>query len=283
MNIAVIGLGLIGGSMSKAIKNNTGHKVYGMDISNTVQLRARLIDAIDGILDDEKLAECEMVILALYPKAVVSWLKENAGKIKPGAVVIDCGGVKREICAYAEEIAAKNGFTFIGGHPMAGIERSGFENSAKNLFADACMILTPQQGTDIALMDRLRKFFIEINFRGIRVATPEEHDEIIAYTSQLAHVLSSAYIKGKNSERHMGFSAGSFMDMTRVALMNEEMWTELFLSNADNLSEEIDGLCKRLMEYKAAIDARDAEGLKAMLADGRRRKETVNAQKEALD
>lgn len=272
MKIAIIGLGLIGGSIAKAIKDNTDHTVYGADIQQSVVLRAKLIDAIDDELDDNKLSECDLVIIALYPEDTVKFISDKAGIIRKGSVVIDCGGVKRCICAPANRLAEENGFTFIGGHPMAGVERSGFESSFGMLFNNASMILAPSPEIDIDTLHRVKEFFLSIGFGSITIVTPEKHDRVIAYTSQLAHVLSSSYIKSPTATEHHGMSAGSFKDMTRVATLNPKMWSELFIENKDNLVGEIDTLISHLQEYRDAINDGDSEKISALLEDGAQKK-----------
>ena len=272
MKIAIIGLGLIGGSIAKAIKDNTDHTVYGADIQQSVVLRAKLIDAIDDELDDNKLSECDLVIIALYPEDTVKFISDKAGIIRKGSVVIDCGGVKRCICDPANRLAEENGFTFIGGHPMAGVERSGFESSFGMLFNNASMILAPSPEIDIDTLHRVKEFFLSIGFGSITIVTPEKHDRVIAYTSQLAHVLSSSYIKSPTATEHHGMSAGSFKDMTRVATLNPKMWSELFIENKDNLVGEIDTLISHLQEYRDAINDGDIEKISALLEDGAQKK-----------
>ncbi len=268
MKIAVIGLGLIGGSIAKSIRLNTEHEVYGYDIQKSVLLKAKLLKAIDDELTDDILAECEAVIVALYPAATIEYIKANAEKIKKGAMVIDCCGIKRIVCDALVPISKEHGFTFIGGHPMAGIEKSGFENSNPDMFSKASMILTPDKDMDIATIEKAKKLFLSIGFGYITIRTPEEHDRVIAYTSQLAHVLSSAYIKSPTAPYHKGISAGSFKDMTRVATLNPEMWTELFFINKDYLITEIDSLANRLMEYSAALKTNDEDSMSRLLNDG---------------
>ena len=272
MKIAIIGLGLIGGSIAKAIKDNTDHTVYGADIQQSVVLRAKLIDAIDDELDDNKLSECDLVIIALYPEDTVKFISDKAGIIRKGSVVIDCGGVKRCICDPANRLAEENGFTFIGGHPMAGVERSGIESSFGMLFNNASMILAPSPEIDIDTLHRVKEFFLSIGFGSITIVTPEKHDRVIAYTSQLAHVLSSSYIKSPTATEHHGMSAGSFKDMTRVATLNPKMWSELFIENKDNLVGEIDTLISHLQEYRDAINDGDSEKISALLEDGAQKK-----------
>lgn len=272
MEIGIVGLGLIGGSIAKAIKNNTGYKAWGYDINMATVYKARLLEAIDGELTDKKLGECDVVIIALYPGAVVEYIEANAEKFKKGAIVLDCAGIKDGICERAWEVASKHGFTFVGAHPMAGVEFSGFEHSRKGLFNNASMILTPSPKTMIEILEKVKKLCLEIGFSNVVISTPKEHDRIIAYTSQLAHVVSSAYIKSETALSHKGFSAGSYRDMTRVARLNEDMWTELFLLNRENLAKELDGLINRLYEYKNAIEEGNEAELRRLLREGRERK-----------
>lgn len=276
MEIGVVGLGLIGGSLAKAIKANTDHTIYGTDISVPVIYKARLLDAIDDRLTDARLSVCEILILAIYPDDTIRWLQENASKIRPGAIVVDCCGVKGGICRAGWDLAARHGFTFVGGHPMEGIEKSGFEHSKKSLFQNASMIFVPDRDIDLETMKKLKDVFDAIGFSNYEIATPERHDRIIAYTSQLAHVLSSAYVKSPTAEEHKGFSAGSFRDMTRVAYLNEQMWTELFLLNREPLTQEIDSLIDRLKGYSEAIKSGDEAVLKQLLKEGRERKTYVD-------
>ena len=253
MKIGIVGLGLIGGSIAKAIKQNTEHKVFGTDLLESVIYKAVLLEAIDERLTDEIIGQCDIMILALYPGATVDYVKDHQSEFKKGAVIIDCCGVKEAVCKEIQPIAVQHGFSYVGGHPMAGIEFSGFEHSQKNLFRHASMVLTPQTDMGIQDMDRLKKLWISLGFNHVQISTPEEHDRIIAFTSQLAHVVSSAYVKSPTSLKHKGFSAGSYKDLSRVAKLNETMWTELFLLNRENLVTEIDGMMQRLQEYRDAI------------------------------
>lgn len=280
MKVGMIGMGLIGGSMAKAIKQKTAHQVFGWDQAETVRYSALLADAVHGLLEDGSPADCDLVLIALYPQATVDYITTHAAAFKKGAVVVDCSGIKRVVCRPIEKIAQENGFLFCGAHPMAGIERSGFTYSTASLFEGATMILTPYTGTDIAPMNELSLFFKSLGFARMQVATDEEHDKMIAYTSQLAHVVSSAYIKSELSPKFKGFSAGSFHDMTRVAKLNETMWTELFLDNSDFLADEIDGLVERLRGYSEVIRNKDGERLKAMLKEGKEKRLAVDEVKE---
>ncbi|MBR4675199.1 MAG: prephenate dehydrogenase [Victivallales bacterium] len=280
MDVGIIGLGLIGGSLAKSIKTNTEHRVYGYDLQDSVVKRAQLVEAIDGVLDDEKLAQCKIVLIALYPDQIEACLKEYADKFPVGSIVVDCGGIKRDICRLGQSLAANRGWTFCGGHPMAGIEKSGFAAARQSLFAKATMILvTHPDVKDLAWLTMLKRFFLSLGFGRIKIATPEEHDRIIAYTSQLAHVLSSAYVKSPSALVHTGFSAGSFKDMTRVATLVPDMWSQLFLQNREPLLRELNGLIERLTQYRDAIAQENREGLEMLLAEGR----DVKAQVDALE
>lgn len=276
INIAVIGLGLIGGSMAKAIKNNTHHYIYGFDTDDTVIKKALLVDAINEPLHDNALSECDLVIVALYPGDTVDFVKSHSGEFKKGATVMDCCGVKGVVCSALEPAAKEHGFVFIGAHPMAGLEHSGFDHSRNALFKNASMILTPAKGMRIEVVEQIMILSRKIGFSNVKITTPEDHDRMIAFTSQLAHVVSSAYIQSPTAAEHEGFSAGSYHDLTRVAKLNEDMWTELFLDNPDALAFEIDGLMERLSEYSRALKDRDDEKLHEMLRTGREQKAAID-------
>lgn len=276
MKIGIIGLGLIGGSMAKAIRLNTDHYVLGMDIDKSIVTKAKIIEAINEELTDENISQCDMLILALYPDATVKTIKQYAHLIKKGAYVIDCGGVKEKVCDNIPKIAKENGFIFVGGHPMAGIEKIGFKYSNAEIFSDASMILTPDDNVKIEDLANIKIFFLSIGFGKITVKTAKDHDRIIAYTSQLAHVLSNAYVKSKTAKEHKGLSAGSFKDLTRVAYLNETMWTELFLENKNNLIDEIGTLIDNLTKYRDALKNSDADELKELLKCGRELKEALD-------
>lgn len=273
--IGIVGLGLIGGSMAKAIKFHTDHLVYGTDRNTDTMAMAFASGCIENELDRGSMGECALILLAVPPRAALAWGEENAPYIPKSAVVVDLCGVKRVICDKFGALAEQYGFTFLGGHPMAGKEHSGFKASTAYLFSGASMILTPRGDEDPALLDRLHKFFLSLGFGVITYTTPAEHDRIIAYTSQLCHVTSSAFVKSPTAQTHMGFSAGSFRDMTRVALLDEDMWTQLLLADADYLTAELDTLIGHLREYREALSDRDQDGLRALLKEGRELKLTA--------
>ena len=275
MNVGIVGLGLIGGSMAKSIKARTGHTVYGIARSEETLMMARMCGAIDGALTDETLPQCDLILVAIRPQAAIDWVRDHADRIAKSAILVDLCGVKRTVVAAISPIAEAHGFAYIGGHPMAGKERGGFTSATEDLYVGASMILTPDKRTDMQQLDILKAFFLDVGFAGLTFSTPEEHDRIIAYTSQLAHIVSSAYIKSPEAQRRRGFSAGSFRDMTRVARLDEDMWTELFLDDADYLTEELDILIQHLQEYAAVLKDRDAQKLHDLLKDGREKKATA--------
>ena len=272
MKAGIVGLGLIGGSMAKSIKARTLHNVAGTDIDRETMTFARLCGAIDEPLTKENLGECDIILIAVRPGEAVKWVIENAGHISKKAVVIDLCGVKRAVADRIKPISMEYGFSYIGGHPMAGRERGGFVNSKEDLFLGASMILTPDERTDAKLLEDIKAFFTDIGFGSLTFTTPAEHDRIIAFTSQLAHITSSAYVKSPTAAKRRGFSGGSFRDMTRVARLDEDMWTELFLDNTDNLTAELEIYIKNLNEYLDALKAADSTELIRLLREGRLKK-----------
>lgn len=275
MQIGIVGLGLIGGSLAKAAKERTTHTVLGFDRDKAVLQAALQSGAIDGALEPNRLKDCRIVLVALYPQAAIDYILAHRADFGSHTIVTDCCGVKEVVCVPCEAAAKEAGFIFLGGHPMAGIERSGFAFSKGDLFHGASMVLTPPAGTDPAAVEGVSALCMQLGFGGIRLSTPKEHDRMIALTSQLAHVLSSAYVKSPAALSHAGFSAGSFKDMTRVARLNEDMWTELFFDNKPALLEEIEGLIDRLEAYAQALCQDDRKAMRDLLREGRERKEIV--------
>ena len=276
MTIGIVGLGLIGGSLARAWKVNTGHTVLGCDRNASVVAFAQLCGALDGELTGDTVGTCDVIMLALYPEAEVEWLTENAPHIRQDAMVIDCAGTKKTVCSACFPLAKQYGFCFIGGHPMAGTHHSGFKYSRANMFEGAPMVLVPPVFDDIQLLDEVERLLRPLGFGRFSVTTAEKHDEMIAFTSQLAHIVSNAYIKSPTAGSHKGFSAGSYKDLTRVAWLNPQMWTELFLENDDCLIRELDILIDNLTQYRTAIAEGDRDTLCRLLDDGRRRKEEVD-------
>lgn len=263
----IAGLGLIGGSFARAIKEKTDCRVLGYDINNEVISAAKEQGVIDGELTGS-IKECSIVLIALYPEETLSFCKENFPLMKSRTIVVDCAGVKSRICAELSAFAKENSVCFVGGHPMAGVERSGFSSSFSGLFNGAVMILCEDENTDSGAIEKLEKFFPVLGFGSVKVTTADEHDEIIAFTSQLAHLVSSAYIHSGALKKRYGFSAGSFKDLIRVAKLNCDMWTKLFFENKDNLLKETDVFLENVRKYRDALALSDAGAMKKLLKKG---------------
>ena len=268
MNIGVIGLGLIGGSFAKTVKKNSEHKVYGYDINSVTILKAQMTNAIDGVLDESVLPTIDLLVVATNPDLFLSAVETRLPLLKSGAIVMDFCGTKQNIVS-AMKLLSKTytDLKFYGGHPMAGREFSGFDRSTSTLFAKASMILVPVN-TDIFDNEFIKKFFLELGFLEVVFTTSENHDKVIAYTSQLCHIVSNAFIKNKTSQKHYGYSAGSYKDLTRVARLNSEMWSTLMIENKENLYSELCELIDNLQEYKVALEKGDKALLKQILQEG---------------
>jgi prephenate dehydrogenase len=272
MKALVAGLGLIGGSMAKALSRHTKYEVLGFDRSLEVVRAALGEGAIRAAFLPEDLPEIDVLFVALRPGDAVEFLKRALPRMKPGALASDLCGVKRWVVNEVDPIARARGVRFVGAHPMAGREVSGYWNSDEALFKGAPLILTPADGRENEATAELTRLALRIGFAKTVIVTPEEHDRRIAYTSQLAHAASSAYVMSPAASGYAGFSAGSFRDMTRVARLDADMWAELFDLNRDVLSHELAGLIGRLSEIKRALDDRDTAALRALLDEGNRRK-----------
>lgn len=275
MKIGIVGLGLIGGSFAKAY-STAGHDVLALDKNTETFENAVDALAVDDQLTFENAGECDLILICIYPLAAIRFLEEYGPYFGEKPLIIDCCGTKREIVRAGQMLARRFGFTYIGGHPMAGTQFSGFSHSKKDLFQGAPMVIVPPDPNDRALLRRIRRALAPIGFSSITLATAEEHDRIIAFTSQLAHVVSNAYVKSPSAAVHKGFSAGSYRDLTRVAWLNPEMWAELFLENSDYLTVEIDTLIDNLAEYREALKSKDRNKLVELLAAGKKRKEELD-------
>lgn len=274
--VGVVGLGLIGGSLLKAYNEAKDWTVYGYDKNTKVTKLALLSEDMDGELNEETLKECDLVLIALYPKVAIKYLQDNATIFKKGAFVIDCCGTKKGICDVGFALAKEHGFTYVGGHPMAGKHMSGYKYADSTLYIGSSMIIVPPEDNDIRLFDTLKTLLAPAQFGRLTVTTAQKHDEMIAFTSQLAHVVSNAYVKSPTAMAHKGFSAGSYRDLTRVAWLAEDMWTELFLENKEPLLFELRYIINSLKEYEQAIENDDAETLRKLLADGKQRKAEID-------
>ena len=272
----VVSLGLMGGSFAKAFAA-AGVEVFAWNRTRST-LELAMIETVDGELDEETIPTCELIVLAGYPASTVEWLERYAALVSPGAIVIDTVGVKRVICERCEKICEPYPFTFVGCHPMAGTQYSGFARARATMFKGAPMVVVPPEMDDLeraTVLERLKALLAPCEFGSFTLATADEHDRNIAFTSQLAHVVSNAYVKSPTARDHRGFSAGSYRDLTRVARLNAPMWTELFLDNADHLGRELDAIIESLSAYRDALAAGDAERLEALLAEGDRIKREI--------
>lgn len=275
MIVGILGLGLIGGSLARAYAKN-GHTVYAAEKDKTILEFAQLAGVVHGELDKSTIPSCDLILPAIYTGGSAQWLRENASYIRSEAFVIDCCGIKQEICDCGFSLANQYGFTFVGGHPMAGSHFSGFKYSRSNLFQGAPMVLVPPRYDDPMLFEYVKTLLKPCNFGSFSVTTAPDHDKMIAFTSQMPHIVSNAYIKSPTAKFHKGFSAGSYKDLTRVAWLNPQMWAELFLSNKENILEELNYYIQSLTQYKNAIEAEDEEELIRILDEGRKRKEEVD-------
>ena len=275
MNVGILGLGLIGGSFARAYAK-AGHTVYACDQDESILLFAQVAGVVKGVLDENAIPTCDLILLSIYAEGSAQWMEINAHLISNKAFVIDACGIKTAICNRCFPLAEKYGFTFIGGHPMAGSHNSGFKYSRSNLFQGAPMVLVPPRFDDPVLIERTEEILAPCKFGAYSITTAQEHDKTIAFTSQMPHIISNAYIKSPTALGHKGFSAGSYKDLTRVAWLNPQMWSELFLSNKENVLYELDTYIKSLSKYKDAIEQDDADALITLLDEGRIRKEEVD-------
>lgn len=275
MNVGILGLGLIGGSLARCYAL-AGHTVYAQETDEAMLSFAMLAGAVHGKLDADTILKCDLILLAIYPGGSAAWLEENAPQICKNTLVLDCCGVKQEICRRCFPLAQQYGFTFVGGHPMAGSQFSGFKYSRADLFQGAPMVLVPPVFDDIRLLDRVKIALEPCHFGSFSVTTAQEHDKMIAFTSQMPHILSNAFIKSPTALHHKGFSAGSYRDLTRVAWLNPGMWSELFLENRENLLFELDCYIDNLQKYRDALASSQPQVLETLLEEGKRRKEEVD-------
>ena len=275
MNVGILGLGLIGGSLARAYALS-GHSVFACERDQHMLSFAMLAGAVHEKLTEETIPSFDLILLAIYPGGSAAWLEEKAHLISKNALVIDCCGIKEEICRRCFPLAERFGFTFVGGHPMAGSQFSGFKYSRANLYEGQPMVLVPPVFDNILLLDRVKEALKPCGFGSFSVTTAEEHDKMIAFTSQMPHIISNAFIKSPTATDHKGFSAGSYKDLTRVAWLNPQMWAELFLENRENVLTELDFYMESLSKYRNSIASGDLETLTALLEEGKKRKEEVD-------
>lgn len=272
MKIAVIGLGLIGGSFARAFQKYTDHFVCGFD-SDCGTLQAAVADGtVAAIADSAYFNEADAIFVALPPISAADFLLDHRGEFKKGSVVTDISGVKQYIHNRVYIALKEEGVYYCGSHPMAGKEVSGYRNSDADLFRGASFILTPVERAQARAVELLRTLAYEIGFLRVTVTDPARHDRVIAYTSQLAHVASNAYMKSDTALERIGFSAGSFEDLTRVAKLDEELWADLMILNREPLIQETVTLIENLTKYRDALLQNDRDTLRDLLKSGKERK-----------
>lgn len=279
--VGIVGLGLIGASFAKGYKAATKSgeyniKVLGYDIDSSVVLMGKISDTIDDELTPDRLVDCDIVVISVYPQACLDYMETNKDKFRKGGLVIDTCGNKRIVCDDAFKIANESGFTFVGCHPMAGTKYSGMAHAKATMFKGAPMVLVPEKFDDMEFIDYVKGYLEPLQFGSYCLSHADNHDHMIAFTSQMAHLVSNAYIKSPTAKSHKGFSAGSYKDMTRVAWLNPQMWCELFFENKDYLVEEIDILINEMIKYKEALVEDNREEMIRLLDEGRRIKEEVD-------
>lgn len=274
MNILICGLGLIGASLAKTLKKNTNHTVLGWNRTKSVTEKALRDGVIDKTGDiDSLMAEADITFVNFYPEAIVPFILEHKNSFKKDSVVTDSCGIKTKICRAMEK--EKLDFYFIGAHPMAGREVGGYDNSLDNLYDNASFIVTPVDGTPRNKVDALVGLAESMGFARTVVTTPEHHDEMIAFTSQIAHVLACSYVLSPLAPSHAGYSAGSYRDVSRVARINADMWADLFIDNKEALVKEIDDLVSNLMQFKYNIVNEDSPALKDLMNRANKIKEEI--------
>ena len=275
MTVGILGLGLIGGSLARAYKL-AGHKVLCCDTDQDMLSFAIVAGVVDEKMTDDNISECDLILLAIYPDGCIQWMQRHASHIRNHAIVMDCCGTKREVCNHCFPIAQEYGFTFIGAHPMAGNQFSGFKYSRADLFIGAPMVLVPHRFDDMELLEQAKTMLAPCGFGRFSVTTAADHDRMIAFTSQMPHIISNAFIQSPTAQEHKGFSAGSYKDLTRVAWLNAGMWAELIMENKENTLYELDILIAKLYQYRAAIAQDDTAALVTLLEAGKKRKEEVD-------
>lgn len=275
MTVGILGLGLIGGSLARAY-TKAGHTVLAVDLDESMLSFAQLAGVVTTPLTKDNIGNCDLILLSIYADASATWLELHGKYIRNDTLVIDCCGIKTEICRRCFPVAEKYGFTFVGGHPMAGSQFSGFKYSRSNLFQGAPMVLVPPRYDDPELLQRIKEALLPCGFKSFSVTTAEKHDEMIAFTSQMPHIISNAFIKSPTALLHKGFSAGSYKDLTRVAWLNPQMWAQLCMENRENMLFELDSYIASLQAYRSALEKEDMNTLTTLLDEGKRRKEEVD-------
>ena len=284
LNFGIIGLGIMGGSIARSIRENilnqksASGKIFAYDINNESLNLAKKENIIDqGFSKDDvknMLQLCDVVFICLYPKKTIEFLKENKENFKSGSVITDISGVK-SIYDNMEEVFPTNA-DFVLGHPMAGGEKEGFSNSNGNYFINHNYIIIPQERNKPESIKLMENLVTAMKFSRITKTDCKTHDEKIGFTSQLCHVVASAMVESAEDPSITSFGGGSFEDLTRIAMINAPLWTELFLSNKVALLKHIKSFISKMQEFETLIQNEDAQQLEDLLKDVRKKRIEMN-------
>ncbi|HYE81241.1 MAG TPA: prephenate dehydrogenase [Clostridia bacterium] len=276
-NIAVVGLGLIGGSYAMALSSLKDGKVFGIDIDGIVLDKAVSCGVIDegSTNAGEILCKSDIVIIALYPQDAIEFIENNAGHFKPGAIVTDTCGIKQPIIAAANRSLPDN-VEFVGGHPMAGNEFQGFDAASRELFFDTNYIITPHENNSDKGLGAVEKLAEAIGCKCVTRVGADAHDRIISFTSQLPHIVAISFANLVMGEKDMhAFTGRSFTDATRVAALNKELWTQIFRMNNLNIIDRIEDMEEMLRKLKKAINSQDDSSLRTIFDNAIRGKREI--------
>lgn len=276
-NVTVVGLGLIGGSFARKLIKLNPKNVWGVDVSEDVLRSAENMGIINkGYIDPKTpLKNSDLVIICLYPDKTISFIADHKFSFKANSIVTDATGVKSFVFENIKD-SIRTDIDFIGGHPMAGKETSGFESSADSLFDGTNFILTPNDESRPQNIEFLKNLMLKIGFKKVTVTTPQIHDGMIAYTSQLAHVSAVSYVNACPDPENIGSYAGnSFHDSVRVATINGELWSQLFADNSDSLVPHIDRFIEQLTLIRNAVHRKDTYTLKKLFEQSNKIKERL--------
>lgn len=278
MNICIIGLGLVGGTYALALRENPKiNKITAIDIDQEAINKALELGIIDNGGTDSKdfLPEADLVIISLYPKLILDFIKDNLDNFKKGAIITDAAGVKKSIMDEVNKIPLEADFIF--GHPMAGREKIGLQYADKNIFKNANYILTPNEKNRSENIATLKEIIYSMGFKNVSEITADAHDEIISFTSQLTHAIAVALVNSDNMKFDTNrFVGDSYRDLTRIAKINSKLWSELFLENKENLIHKIDAFQEKMEYIKNALLNDDADALEKEFQESTKRRELID-------
>lgn len=269
----IVGLGLLGGSIAMGLKK-MNHEVYAIDIDEKAiqyALAHNIILEGSTSLDPDLIGKADVILSGLYPSMIVDWINENQKYMKPHTLITDVTGVKGPIVSKIQSLLRED-LEFIGAHPMAGKEVSGIKNADPSIFLPANLILTPTEKNTQEAIDFMREVGIELRFNRIVELSVEEHDEMIGYLSQLTHVIAVSLMNANDSTHLAEYTGDSFRDLTRIAKINENLWTELFLMNKENLIREISCFVDEVNDFKQALENEDCEKMKQKFVTSTKRR-----------